>query len=238
MATHSSIFAWRIPETGEPGGLPSMGLHSRTRLKRLSSSSIPYLVACELPEDRDLCLLWSLQHSQHLETTSSGLDTHLCSPGTWRLPLSGCSLPFSYYLLFSVSLPHCTSRSLRVLRQVHISLILQHSCIFQYAMVKSHTPTNYRCGCSIPEDLKDTGGRCSDVALVAQSLTLSCLCTNVTLEVKFSWVWPSKPQTRMLPHPALFSSLFSQNTYDHTIHLLAYFFFPVPLSQGLCTSYL
>ena len=27
MATHSSVLAWRIPETGEPGGLPSMGLH-------------------------------------------------------------------------------------------------------------------------------------------------------------------------------------------------------------------
>ena len=27
MATHSSVFAWRIPGTGEPGGLPSMGLH-------------------------------------------------------------------------------------------------------------------------------------------------------------------------------------------------------------------
>ena len=27
MATHSSILAWRIPETEEPGGLPSMGLH-------------------------------------------------------------------------------------------------------------------------------------------------------------------------------------------------------------------
>ena len=27
MATHSSILAWRIPETGEPGGLLSMGLH-------------------------------------------------------------------------------------------------------------------------------------------------------------------------------------------------------------------
>ena len=25
MATHSSVFAWRIPGTGEPGGLPSMG---------------------------------------------------------------------------------------------------------------------------------------------------------------------------------------------------------------------
>ena len=27
MATHSSVLAWRIPETGEPGWLPSMGLH-------------------------------------------------------------------------------------------------------------------------------------------------------------------------------------------------------------------
>ena len=27
MATHSSILAWRVPGTGEPGGLPSMGSH-------------------------------------------------------------------------------------------------------------------------------------------------------------------------------------------------------------------
>ena len=27
MATHSSVLAWRIPGTGEPGELPSMGLH-------------------------------------------------------------------------------------------------------------------------------------------------------------------------------------------------------------------
>ena len=27
MATHSSTLAWRIPGTGEPGGLPSMGSH-------------------------------------------------------------------------------------------------------------------------------------------------------------------------------------------------------------------
>ena len=27
MATHSSVPAWRIPGTGEPGGLPSMGSH-------------------------------------------------------------------------------------------------------------------------------------------------------------------------------------------------------------------
>ena len=27
IATHSSVLAWRIPGTGEPGGLPSLGLH-------------------------------------------------------------------------------------------------------------------------------------------------------------------------------------------------------------------
>ena len=32
MATHSSILAWRVPWTEEPGGLQSMGLQSQTRL--------------------------------------------------------------------------------------------------------------------------------------------------------------------------------------------------------------
>ena len=27
MATHSSVLAWRIPRTEEPGGLQSIGLH-------------------------------------------------------------------------------------------------------------------------------------------------------------------------------------------------------------------
>jgi len=39
VATHSSVLAWRIPGTQEPGGLLSMGPQSQTRLKRLSSSS-------------------------------------------------------------------------------------------------------------------------------------------------------------------------------------------------------
>ena len=32
MATHSSVLAWRIPGTGEPGGLPSRESQSRTQL--------------------------------------------------------------------------------------------------------------------------------------------------------------------------------------------------------------
>ena len=27
MATHSSVLAWRIPEMGQPSGLPSLGSH-------------------------------------------------------------------------------------------------------------------------------------------------------------------------------------------------------------------
>ena len=37
MATHSSILAWRIPWTEEPGRLQSMGSQSRTQLKRFST---------------------------------------------------------------------------------------------------------------------------------------------------------------------------------------------------------
>ena len=40
MATHSSVLAWRIPGTGEPGGLQVSGVaQSQTQLKQLSSSS-------------------------------------------------------------------------------------------------------------------------------------------------------------------------------------------------------
>ena len=36
MSTHSSVLAWRIPWTEEPGGLQSMGPQSQTLLKQLS----------------------------------------------------------------------------------------------------------------------------------------------------------------------------------------------------------
>ena len=44
MATHSSVLAWRIPGTGEPGGLLSLGSHRvGTRLKWLSSSGSKFI---------------------------------------------------------------------------------------------------------------------------------------------------------------------------------------------------
>ena len=36
MATHSSILAWRVPWTEEPGGLQSTGSQSRTRLSEFT----------------------------------------------------------------------------------------------------------------------------------------------------------------------------------------------------------
>jgi len=39
MATHSSVLAWRIPWTEEPGRLQSRGLQSRTRQQLNGSSS-------------------------------------------------------------------------------------------------------------------------------------------------------------------------------------------------------
>ena len=50
MATHSSVLAWRIPGTAEPGGLPSMRSQSRTWLKRLSSSRSMTCARLESPE--------------------------------------------------------------------------------------------------------------------------------------------------------------------------------------------
>ena len=47
MATHSSVLAWRIPGTGEPGGLPSMGLHRvRHYWSDLAAASSCHSIIC------------------------------------------------------------------------------------------------------------------------------------------------------------------------------------------------
>ena len=46
MATHSSILAWEIPRTEEPGRLQSMGLQSRTRLSTHTHDMMCTVHAC------------------------------------------------------------------------------------------------------------------------------------------------------------------------------------------------
>ena len=43
MATHSSVLPWRIPGTGEPGGLPSMGSHRVRHDWSDLAAAAPYL---------------------------------------------------------------------------------------------------------------------------------------------------------------------------------------------------
>ena len=86
MATHSSVLAWRVPGKGEPGGLPSVGSQSRTRLKRLSSSS-------------------SSRKRQGLPWWISGKEStcqcrrHSLVPGLGRCPGGGNGNPVQYSCL-------------------------------------------------------------------------------------------------------------------------------------------
>ena len=48
MATHSRTLAWKIPWTEEPGGLPSMGSQSRTRLSDFTFTFHFYVLEKEM----------------------------------------------------------------------------------------------------------------------------------------------------------------------------------------------
>ena len=49
MATHSSVLAWRIPGTGEPGGLPSIGSHRAAAAGM--QCNFPQILTCNKPSN-------------------------------------------------------------------------------------------------------------------------------------------------------------------------------------------
>ena len=69
MATHSSILAWRIPRTGEPGRLPSMGSHS------------PRILAWRIPMDRGAWWATVRGVAKSQTPLPFGERTRDCSPG-------------------------------------------------------------------------------------------------------------------------------------------------------------
>ena len=66
MATHSSILAWKIPWTEEPGGLQSIGLQSQTQL------------------------------SLHRHTSNNFIPINLTNMGNVIIPSSFCNLSYKY----------------------------------------------------------------------------------------------------------------------------------------------
>ena len=88
MATHSSMLAWRIPGTGEPGGLPSMGSH---RVGHSWSDLAAAAAACllEVPGEKRLPC-FSYRHNSH---------SLACSPFfCLRITSLQSMLPSSHYL--------------------------------------------------------------------------------------------------------------------------------------------
>ena len=89
MATHSSVLAWRILGTGEPGGLPSMGSHrvghdwsDLAAAHKLRASLVAQTVK-NPPTIRETWV-WSLGWEDPLE---EGMATH-SSILAWRIPMS------------------------------------------------------------------------------------------------------------------------------------------------------
>ena len=91
MAAHSSVHAWRIPGTAEPGGLLSIGLQSWTQLKRLNMHACtgegngnPLQCSC-LENPRDGGAWWAAVYGatqsrtrlKQLSNSSSRLNGHI-----------------------------------------------------------------------------------------------------------------------------------------------------------------
>jgi len=83
---HSSVLAWRIPGTGEPGGLPSIGLHRVGHdWSDLAVAAADLLVPC--PALTSVGLRWNKNiHHPFLHTFIFYMPPQLCpSEGSTRL---------------------------------------------------------------------------------------------------------------------------------------------------------
>ena len=96
MATHSSILAWRIPGTGEPGGLPSMGSHrvGHDWSNLAAAADIKALICCCCSVAKSCPTLNPLQahELQHARLASPSLSPRVCS--------NSCPLSQWCYLTF------------------------------------------------------------------------------------------------------------------------------------------
>ena len=97
MTTHSSILAWRIPWTEEPGGLQSMGLQGQTRLSDFHFPHVQSTNSATLLYPQNISRRWPLLTTSQGKPPSSPLH---------RLPANS---------LFSTLQPcHCSAQHLPV----------------------------------------------------------------------------------------------------------------------------
>ena len=98
MATHSSVLAWRIPGTGEPGGLPSMGSH---RVEHDWSDLAAAAAASRKTSVSQSCLTLQPHGLQHTRppcpSPTPGVHSQSWCPLSWWCPptISPSVVPFS-----------------------------------------------------------------------------------------------------------------------------------------------
>ena len=105
METHSSVLAWRIPGTGEPGGLPSMGSHTVGHdwsdlaaaaaagedFDWTSHGEMPNPTKC-IPDDwRQILLIFAIFPSKPVLTLTMCLKTSLNTINSSLEIFPGCS---------------------------------------------------------------------------------------------------------------------------------------------------
>ena len=144
MAPHSSILSWRIPGTGEPGKLPSMGLHRVTH-------DWSDLAAAAATAMRFLSSGWMELVSQHC--VSSGSCSLCC------LMEFHPTCTYSSYIVFSNRLKRISILiSGTVFPRISSSLVL---CPTNSTYFIGESCTLPGLACPMPLSTKDFQGDCS-----------------------------------------------------------------------------
>ena len=123
MATHSSVLAWRIPGTGEPGGLPSMGSHrvghnwrdsavAAAELDSLSFIQFVLKTALDSASGGGSYVLW-LTPSTHHSSSASILSDQRRYPKLSSCSFSALAPESAFFPLQDILVPFSDKRYLK-----------------------------------------------------------------------------------------------------------------------------
>jgi len=167
MATHSSVLAWRIPGTGEPGGLASMGSHrvghDSSNLAAAVASPLKHILSCPPPSAIRCTKARACTHTHTHKHTQLFTYVYICI--LTRTPIwhgFSCFYMYGVLLLFQIYLLHpkfthtCTHTHIRTQRILlllhaqdsvtcpHLSFMPspQRSDIRRYTYMCTHTQTH------------------------------------------------------------------------------------------------
>ena len=108
MATHSSVLAWRIPGTGEPGGLPSLWSHRIGHNWSDLAAAMLNLLKFSMKESNSWNTVWI---KWQVQVKIAQLCLTLFNPMNCRLPGSSVHWLLKARILEWVAIPFCRGSS-------------------------------------------------------------------------------------------------------------------------------